>query len=68
MERRTPGGAAHPGLQPRPGLPGVQYVGVPEFQDVGTRCTEQFSAVIAGNVSVDDALSACQDIASEVSS
>ncbi len=55
-----------PGLQPRPGLPGVQFVGVPQFQDVGTRCTEQFSAAIAGNVSVDDALSACQAIASEV--
>jgi sorbitol/mannitol transport system substrate-binding protein len=41
-------------------------VGVPQFQDVGTRCTEQFSAAIAGNVSVDDALSACQAIASEV--
>lgn len=56
----------NPGLQPRPGLPGVQFVGVPQFQDVGTRCTEQFSAAIAGNVSVDDALSACQAIASEV--
>ena len=55
-----------PGTTPRPGLPGVQYVGVPEFQDVGTRCTEQFSAAIAGNVSVDDALAACQAIASEV--
>jgi len=55
-----------PGLQPRPGLPGVQFVGVPQFQDVGTRCTEQFSAAIAGNVSVDDALSACQAIATEV--
>lgn len=55
-----------PGLQPRPGLPGVQFVGVPQFQDVGTRCTEQFSAAIAGNVSVDDALAACQAIASEV--
>ncbi len=55
-----------PGLEPRPGLPGVQFVGVPQFQDVGTRCTEQFSAAIAGNVSVDDALSACQAIASEV--
>jgi len=58
----------NPGVQPRPGLPGVQYVGVPEFQDVGTRCTEQFSAAIAGSTSIDDALSACQDIASEVSS
>ena len=55
----------NPGTTPRPGLPGVQFVGVPEFQDVGTRCTEQFSAVIAGNVSIDDALSACQSIASE---
>ena len=57
----------NPGLQPRPGLPGVQFVGVPQFQDVGTRCTEQFSGAIAGNVSVDDALAACQAIASEVS-
>jgi sorbitol/mannitol transport system substrate-binding protein len=56
----------NPGLQPRPGLPGVQFVGVPQFQDVGTRCTEQFSAAIAGNVSVDDALANCQAIASEV--
>ena len=58
----------NPGTTPRPGLPGVQFVGVPEFQDVGTRCTEQFSAAIAGSVSVDDALAACQTIASEVSS
>ena len=58
----------NPGTTPRPGLPGVQYVGVPEFQDVGTRCTEQFSSAIAGNTSVDDALAACQAIASEVSS
>ena len=58
----------NPGTTPRPGLPGVQYVGVPEFQDVGTRCTELFSAAIAGSMSVDDALSDCQIIASEVSS
>ncbi len=57
----------NPGTTPRPGLPGVQYVNVPEFQDVGTRCTEEFSAAIAGNQSVDDALDACQAIASEVS-
>jgi sorbitol/mannitol transport system substrate-binding protein len=57
----------NPGTSPRPGLPGVQYVGVPEFQDVGTRCTEQFSSAIAGTTSVEDALSACQSIASEVS-
>ncbi len=55
----------NPGTTPRPGTPGVQYVGVPEFQDVGNRCTEQFSGVIAGRVDIDDALSACQDIASQ---
>ena len=38
----------NPGTTKRPGLPGVQYVGVPEFQDVGNQCTQQFSAVIAG--------------------
>ena len=39
------GHGAHrqPRHQPRPGLPGVQFVGVPEFQDVGNQCTEEFS-------------------------
>ncbi|MDY7104864.1 MAG: extracellular solute-binding protein [Actinomycetota bacterium] len=55
----------NPGTTPRPGVPGVQYVGIPEFQDVGTRCTEHFSAAIAGNESVDEALDACQDIATQ---
>jgi sorbitol/mannitol transport system substrate-binding protein len=58
----------NPGTTPRPGAPGVQFVGVPEFQDVATRCSEQLSAVIAGNLSVDDAIAACDQIASEVSS
>jgi sorbitol/mannitol transport system substrate-binding protein len=57
----------NPGLQPRPGLPGVQFVGVPEWQDVWTRCTEQFSGVMAGTVDVDSAISACHSIASQVS-
>jgi sorbitol/mannitol transport system substrate-binding protein len=56
----------NPGTTPRPGVPGVQYVGIPEFQDVGNRCTEQFSGVIAGRVDIDSALGACQDIASQV--
>jgi sorbitol/mannitol transport system substrate-binding protein len=56
----------NPGTTPRPGLPGVQFVGVPQFQDVGTRCTEEFSAAIAGQQSVEDALAACQEIASAV--
>jgi sorbitol/mannitol transport system substrate-binding protein len=56
----------NPGTTKRPGLPGVQYVGVPEFQDVGNQCTQQFSAVIAGRSSVDSALKNCQGIASQV--
>jgi sorbitol/mannitol transport system substrate-binding protein len=56
----------NPGTTKRPGVPGVQYVGVPEFQDVGNQCTQQFSAVIAGRASVDDALKNCQGIASGV--
>jgi sorbitol/mannitol transport system substrate-binding protein len=58
----------NPGTTKRPGQPGVQYVGVPEFQDVATRCTQEISAAIAGNQSVDDALGKCQDIASQASS
>ena len=56
----------NPGTTKRPGVPGVQYVGVPEFQDVGNQCTEQFSAVIAGRASIDSALQNCQNIASQV--
>lgn len=57
----------NPGTTKRPGLPGVQYVGVPEFQDVGTRCTAEVSSAIAGTQSVDSALQKCQDIAAEAS-
>jgi sorbitol/mannitol transport system substrate-binding protein len=53
----------NPGTSKRPGLPGVQYVGVPEFQDVGNQCTELFSGVIAGRITVDKALADCQTIA-----
>jgi sorbitol/mannitol transport system substrate-binding protein len=56
----------NPGTTPRPGLPGVQYVGIPQFQDVGNQCTQQFSAVIAGRSSIDSALKNCQSIASQV--
>jgi sorbitol/mannitol transport system substrate-binding protein len=54
----------NPGTTKRPGLPGVQYVGIPQFQDVGNRCTQLFSAVIAGSMKDTAALSQCQQIAS----
>jgi sorbitol/mannitol transport system substrate-binding protein len=56
----------NPGTSKRPGFPGVQYVGIPEFLDVGNQCTQQFSAVIAGRTSIDQALENCQGIASGV--
>ena len=55
----------NPGTTKRPGLPGVQYVGIPQFQDVGNRCTQLFSAVIAGSMKDTAALSQCQQIASQ---
>ncbi len=56
----------NPGTTKRPGLPGVQYVGIPEFQDVGNQCTQQFSAVMAGRTPIDTALENCQGVASGV--
>jgi len=53
-----------PGTSRRPGNPGVQYVGVPQFQDVGNECTEQFAAVIRGRSRIDSALANCQNVAS----
>src|SRR5690242_20188092 len=55
----------NPGTTKRPGLPGVQYVGIPQFQDVGNRCTQLFSSVIAGSTKDTDALSQCQEIATQ---
>src|SRR3954454_1933470 len=55
----------NPGTTKRPGLPGVQYVGIPQFQDVGNRCTQLFSSVIAGSSKDSAALSQCQQIATQ---
>jgi sorbitol/mannitol transport system substrate-binding protein len=53
-----------PGTTKRPGNPGIQYVGIPQFRDVGNQCTGQFAAAIAGRSSVDSALANCQEVAS----
>jgi len=55
----------NPGTTKRPGLPGVQYVGIPQFQDVGNRCTQLFSSVIAGSTKDTTAISQCQQIAAQ---
>jgi polyol transport system substrate-binding protein len=53
-----------PGTSKRPGNPGIQYVGIPQFQDVGDQCTEQFAAVIRGRSKIDSALANCENVAS----
>jgi sorbitol/mannitol transport system substrate-binding protein len=54
-----------PGLQARPTV-GVQFVAVPEFQDLGTKVSQEISAAIAGKTSVDKALQNGQKLAEEV--
>ena len=56
----------NPGTTKRPGLPGVQYVGIPEFEDLGTKVSAEITSVIAGKESVSDALKKAQDWATPV--
>jgi sorbitol/mannitol transport system substrate-binding protein len=54
-----------PGVQPRP-APGIQFVGIPEFPDLGTQVSQEISSAIAGKTSVDDALERGQELAEDV--
>jgi sorbitol/mannitol transport system substrate-binding protein len=54
-----------PGVNPQPWV-GVQYVGIPEFEDLGTKVSAEITAVIAGKESVQDALKKAQDWATPV--
>jgi sorbitol/mannitol transport system substrate-binding protein len=45
---------------------GIQFVGIPEFQDLGTRVSQQISAAIAGQTSVESALEQSQQYAETV--
>jgi len=56
---------ANPGVQPRP-APGIQFVGIPEFPDLGTQVSQEISKVIAGQETVDDALNKGQQLATTV--
>jgi len=42
---------------------GVQFVAIPEFQGLGTTVGQLFSAALAGQMSVDDALAQAQSVA-----
>ena len=54
-----------PGVQPRPTV-GVQYVAIPEFQDLGTKVSQDIAAAIAGRGTVKDALDKGQQLAEDV--
>ena len=50
-----------PTVKPVPYV-GVQFVAIPEFQGIGTAVGQQFSAALAGQVSVDQALQSAQQL------
>ncbi|MBB6379209.1 sorbitol/mannitol transport system substrate-binding protein [Pseudonocardia eucalypti] len=54
-----------PTVNPVPYI-GLQFVGIPEFQDLGTRVSQQISAAIAGQQSVDEAMRQSQEYAQTV--
>ncbi|WP_084703887.1 ABC transporter substrate-binding protein [Phaeacidiphilus oryzae] len=54
-----------PGVQPVP-YTGVQFLDIPEFEDLGTRVSQQISAAVAGQESVPSALSQAQSYAETV--
>ncbi|ATE56373.1 ABC transporter substrate-binding protein [Actinosynnema pretiosum] len=54
-----------PGVQPRP-APGIQFVGIPEFTDLGTQVSQKISAAIAGSTTVEQALTESQALAETV--
>jgi sorbitol/mannitol transport system substrate-binding protein len=55
----------NPGVQPRP-APGIQFVDIPEFPDLGTKVSQDVSAAIAGQTTVDAALDKGQQAAEQV--
>ncbi len=55
----------NPGVQPRP-APGIQFVDIPEFPDLGTKVSQYVSSAIAGQGSVDSALDQGQALAETV--
>ena len=51
-----------PGVNPQPWV-GIQYVTIPEFQDVGNQVAQLVADAIAGRTTVDEALEQGQPIA-----
>jgi sorbitol/mannitol transport system substrate-binding protein len=45
---------------------GIQFVQIPEFQDLGTKCTQEFAGAISGSQTADAAITKCQAFAEAV--
>jgi sorbitol/mannitol transport system substrate-binding protein len=56
---------ANPGTSPRPYL-GVQFVGIPEFADLGEQVGQQIASAVAGQKTVEEALAESQSLAQAV--
>ena len=54
----------NPTVKPVPYV-GIQFVAIPEFAGIATQVSQEFSAVYAGQQSVEEALSKAQDITNE---
>ena len=59
LESMTAADTTHPTVKPVP-YTGGQFVGIPEFQGIGTDVGQDFSAAVAGTETVDQALAAAQ--------
>jgi len=55
----------HPTVKPVP-YTGVQFVAIPEFQGMATDTGQDFSAALAGTMTVDEALAKAQASATNV--
>ncbi|HEY3410752.1 MAG TPA: sugar ABC transporter substrate-binding protein [Propionicimonas sp.] len=62
LEVMSAANPTQPGVNPQPWV-GIQYVAIPEFQDVGNQCAQLVADYLANRSTVDDALTKCQAIA-----
>lgn len=53
-----------PGVDPQPWV-GIQYVTIPEFQDLGNQVSQEIAEVLAGRSTVEEALTAGQRLAEQ---
>lgn len=61
LEAMNAANTAKPSVKPVP-YTGGQFVSIPEFQGIGTAVGQQFSAALAGQMSVDQALKSAQQL------